>query len=126
MRYATFVALILVGVTGCATLQAAATRSDERVLAAAGFHMQLADTPERVAELQSLPPRTLMSRPHNGGVSYVFSDPAGCHCLYVGGDREYQEYQRLRLDKERALEKQRVDDDSGNCWGWPWCNGYGG
>jgi hypothetical protein len=53
-------------------------------------------------------------------VSYVFSDPAGCHCLYVGGDREYQEYQRLRLEKERA------DDDSMNCRGWPWCNGYGG
>jgi hypothetical protein len=120
MRYATLVALTLVGVTGCATIQAAATRSDEQVLAAAGFHMQLADTPERVAELRSLPPRKLMSRADNGGVSYVFSDPAGCHCLYVGGDREYQEYQRLRLEKERA------DDDSMNCWGWPWCNGYGG
>jgi len=66
MKYAVFVALILASVTGCATMQAAATRSDEHVLAAAGFHMLLADTPERVAELQSLPPRKLMSRPDNG------------------------------------------------------------
>lgn len=118
MRYAAFVVLILA--TGCATLQATATRSSEQMLAAAGFHMQVPDTPEGVAELQSLPARQLLRRPQNGAVSYVFADPVGCHCLYVGGEREYQEYQRLRLKNDLA------DDDSKDCWGWPWCTGYGG
>jgi len=121
MRYAALVFLILAGATGCATLQATATRSTEQMLAAAGFHAQAADAPEHVAELQSLPARQLVRRTRNGAVSYAFADPAGCHCVYVGGEREYQEYQRLRVEQERA------DEPSMNsCWGWPWCNGYGG
>ena len=89
MRYAVLVVLILAGATGCAAVQPAATRSTEQLLAAAGF--RVADTPERVAEL--------VSRHQDGGVSYVFADPVGCHCVYVGGGREYQEYQRLRLEQ---------------------------
>jgi hypothetical protein len=120
MRYAVLVLLILAGATGCAAVQAAATRSTEQMLTAAGFHKQVADTAEQIAELQSLPAKQLVRRPQNGAVSYVFSDPAGCHCVYVGGEREYQEYQRLRLRDERE------DEDSMKCWGWPWCTGYGG
>ena len=112
MRYAMLVVVILAATAGCATVQAAATRSTEQMLAAAGFHAQAANTPE----LQSLPARQLLSRPQNGAVSYVFSDPVGCHCVYVGGEREYQEYQRLRREEEASM----------NCWGWPWCTGYGG
>ena len=111
MRYAVLVVAILASVAGCATLKAASTRSTEQMLAKAGFHAQAADTPE----LQSLPARQLLSRAQNGVVIYVFSDPVGCHCVYVGGEREYQEYQRLQRD-----------EDASNCWGWPWCTGYGG
>ena len=89
MRYAVLVVLILAGATGCATGQAAATRSTVEMLAAAGFHV--AATPERVAEL--------VSYSQNGGVAYVFADPVGCHCVYVGSVREYQEYQRLRVEQ---------------------------
>lgn len=120
MRSAVLVVLIVVAAAGCATIQAAGTRSTERMLAAAGFHVQLADTPERATELQSLPARQLVSRAQNGAVSYVFSDPVDCRCLYIGGEREYQAYQRLRL------EQQRADEESMRCRGWPWCLGYGG
>ena len=120
MKRAVLLLSILAAATGCATVQAAATRSTQDMLAAAGFQAQPADTPQQIAELQSLPARRLLSRTQDGAVSYVFSDPAGCHCLYVGGEREYQEYQRLRLQKEGA------DDKSMNCQGWPWCNGFGG
>jgi hypothetical protein len=116
MRSAVLIGVILLKAAGCASIQAAATRD---TLAAAGFSMQVADTPERVAELQSLPVRQLLSRSQGGVISYVFSDPAGCHCVYVGGEREYQEYQRLRRKKE-------ADEESTRCINWPWCNGYGG
>jgi hypothetical protein len=111
-RYAVLGVAILASAAGCATLNNASTRSTEQMLAKAGFHARAADT----AELQSLPARQLLSRSQSGVVSYVFSDPVGCHCVYVGSEREYQEYQRLR----------REEDASMNCWGWPWCNGYGG
>ena len=120
MRRGVLVGLILAGAAGCATLQAGETRSTEQMLTAAGFRAEVADTSERVAELQSLPARRVVSRPHDGEGAYVFADPVGCNCLYVGGEREYQAYQRLRLEAERA------DEKSMNCWGWPWCNGYGG
>jgi hypothetical protein len=120
MRYVPLVVLTLATATGCAAVQTAETRSTERMLAAAGFHAQVADTPERVADLESLPARQVVLRRENGAVSYVFADPAGCHCVYVGGEREHREYQRLRL------EEQRADEKSLNCWGWPWCTGYGG
>lgn len=119
MRWAVLV-LIVVAETGCATLQAAGTRSTGKMLAAAGFQLQVADTPERVAEVQSLPARQLVSRPQNGAVSYVFADPVDCRCLYVGGEREYREYQRLRMKQQSA------DEESQSCRGWPWCLGYGG
>jgi hypothetical protein len=83
------VGLILAGATGCAAGQAAATRSTEQMVAEAGF--SVAGTPERVAEL--------LSGQQNGSVSYVFADPVGCHCVYVGGGREYREYQRLRVEQ---------------------------
>ena len=72
-----FVLLILAGATVCATLQATATQSTEQMLAAAGFHAEAADTPELVAELQSLPARQLVRRLQDGAVSYKFADPAG-------------------------------------------------
>ena len=108
--------LVILSATSCATLQAAETRATVQLLTSAGFQTQVADTPERVAELESLPARHLVRRSQNGSVSYVFPDPLGCHCLYVGGEGEYRKYQRLRLG----------DDDSMFCWGWPWCTGYGG
>ena len=116
MSYAVLVLLILVSATGCTTLPAGEMPATEQLLTAAGFQTQVADTPEQIAELQSLPARHLVRRSQNGAVSYVFADPLGCHCLYVGGDGEYRKYQRLRLR----------DEDSMNCWGWPWCTGYGG
>ena len=89
MRYAVLLVVILAGATGCAAGQTTATRSTEQMLAAAGF--RVANTPERAAELRS--------HSQNGAVSYVLADPVGCHCVYVGGGREYQEYQRLRVEQ---------------------------
>ena len=48
----------------------------ERMLVAAGF---LADTPELQEDL---------------------TDPDNCHCVYVGGNKEYSESERLRVERE--------------------------
>jgi len=112
--------VLLILAAGCATLQAAERRSTEQLLVMAGFRMQVADTPERVDELQSLPAKQLIRRSQNSAVTYIFSDPLGCHCLYVGGEGEYREYQRLRMRNERAYKNSLY------CRGWPWCTGYGG
>jgi hypothetical protein len=87
----------LLGV-GCAAIQ----RDTEMMLTAAGFHMRPADTPERQKDLRSMPPHRIVSRTEDGNIVYMYADPDNCHCLYVGGNKEYSEYERLRVQRESA------------------------
>src|SRR5262245_66168160 len=100
MRHAVLVALLVAGVPGCATIRAADTRSTEAMTSAAGFHMEAADTPERLTQLESLPPRRIAVRTSNGQASYVYPDPDVCKCLYVGTESQYQQYQKLQLQQD--------------------------
>ena len=70
------------------------------MLAAAGFQMRPADTPERQEDLGSVPPYRIVSRARDGNNLYIYADPDACHCLYVGGNKEYSEYERLRVESE--------------------------
>jgi hypothetical protein len=81
---------------GCAAIQ----RDTERMLTEAGFHMRPADTPERQEDLRSLPPHRIVSRAKDGNIVYMYADPDNCRCLYVGGNKEYSEYERLRVQRE--------------------------
>jgi hypothetical protein len=87
---------------GCATIRGYEARETERMLAAAGFHMLPADTPERQEDLRSLPPHRIVSRTKDGNVVSTYADPDNCYCVYVGGDKEYSEYERLRVKNELA------------------------
>ena len=124
MRYAVFVSFIVAAAAGCATLQAAGTRSTEEVLSAAGFHMEAADTPEKVADLQLPPARQVLPQTRDGKTVYVYRDPRVCHCLYVGGEPEYQQYQKLRLQKDIADEESAAALNWGR-GGWGGWGGWG-
>jgi hypothetical protein len=80
----------------------------EPVLAAAGFRMLPADTPEKLAHLQKLPPLKLTPRMHKGQVRYAYADPYACQCLYVGDEQAYQQYQRLAIEQNIAAEQQQA------------------
>ena len=62
MKRAILLALTALALTGCASLDAQRTRRAEQLLGDAGFQMRVADTPEALAYLHSLPPRTLLVR----------------------------------------------------------------
>jgi hypothetical protein len=87
---------------GCATIERLDARETGRMLAAAGFHMVRADTPERQKDVRSRPPHRIVSQTKDSTVEYTYADPDNCHCLYVGGEKEYSEYERLRVKKEAA------------------------
>jgi hypothetical protein len=117
MRYTVFVLSIVAATAGCATIQAAGTRSTESMLSAAGFHMEPADTPEAFADLQALPARRVVPQAQDGKTSYVYADPSVCHCRYVGGEPEYQQYRQLLLQDDIAAQESAA----GLTWGpWPW------
>jgi hypothetical protein len=97
--------LVIAGAAACATLNAAATRSTEDLLSAAGFQLVAADTPETLVQLHSLPPQQIVATASNGETSYVYSDPDVCKCLYVGTASQYREYQRLRRQQDVADEQ---------------------
>ena len=94
---------------GCATIQRLEATETERMLTTAGFHMVPADTPERQKDLRSRPPLRIVSRTKDGNVEYTYADPDNCRCLYIGGDKEYAEYEALRVKKETA---QRAGESS--------------
>src|SRR5229473_7431238 len=87
-------------VTGCAAIRAHQTAETEQVLAAAGFQVEPADTPEKLAHLQTLTPRKVVQDMRDGQPQYVYADPETCKCLYVGDEKRYQRYQELSLQKQ--------------------------
>src|SRR5262245_46687801 len=103
-RYLLFTAAILT-LTGCATLRQKDAASTEELLGAAGFQMQPADTPERLADLKSMPRQKVIARSNeNANVVYTYADPDWCHCVYVGGPEEYAAYGRLTLSEVIAAD----------------------
>jgi hypothetical protein len=121
---ATLMVLVL---AGCATVQRNEALDTEQVLAAAGFYMKLADTPEKLARLQTLTPRKLVPYVRNGKTYFVYADPDVCRCLYAGTEENYQAYQRLGFEK-RLTDEQLMAAQTNlsapmnwEAWGdWPW------
>jgi hypothetical protein len=87
---------------GCATIQRLEATETARMLMAAGFRMVPADTPVR-QDLRSRPPHRIIRQTKDSNVEYTYADPDNCRCVYVGGEKEYSEYERLRVSKEMAL-----------------------
>jgi hypothetical protein len=81
----------------------------ENLLDQAGFRRLPADSPAKVAHLLTLPPRRLIGRTHQGKKYYVYADPEGCKCLYIGNSAEYQSYLRLAR-QEKELYTAGVDE----------------
>jgi hypothetical protein len=89
--------------SGCAAISQPEGLATERHLAAAGFQVRAAGTPEGLAHLEEMPARRLVARTHDGEPRYTYADPDRCRCLYVGGAKEYAEYRRL-VQQEAATQ----------------------
>jgi hypothetical protein len=121
-------ALISLTVAACTTMQERVAQKEDN-LAAAGFVVQPANTPERQAMLNRLPPHHFMRREHNGIVSYVYADPLVCDCLYVGSQDAYGRYrayvQQKKLADEQEMTAQLYSDSAWDWGGWgPWGPGF--
>src|SRR5262249_15063867 len=91
--------------TACATAERDRAAETEPLLVAAGFQKRVADTPQKLAHLQQLQPLRIVPHARLGSVYYVFADPNGCRCAYVGTQAAFDQYQGLVL-------KQTVSQDS--------------
>jgi hypothetical protein len=94
-------------------------------LAAAGFIMKPANTPQREAMLIRLPQHQFLIRQNGNVVHYVYADQLVCDCIYVGTQQAYDQYRATQVAQNLASERQLAalsyDDAawSWNAWG-PW------
>src|SRR5215831_9590922 len=112
----TIAAMVLL--TGCETIGRLQARDTEELLTAAGFKQQLVDAAD-TNPLEATPPYRLVSRTKDGTVQYTYADPDDCRCVYVGGSKEYAEYQRLATERRLDDERRRAAEDAWdrNSWG---------
>ena len=110
MRSAHWIAVVglVAGVGGCAV----AVDTKEGMFAQAGFRKIPADTPQRIAHLETIRPHRLIKRSTDGKTYYVYADPDQCRCLYVGSEAAYAKYKTLvqRQEDAMALEEARQEE----------------
>ena len=120
-KFAAIVALEIAMALSIAACQTESQRVAEREdnLAAAGFIVRPANTPERQQMLHRLPPHTFVRRVNGDLIHYVFADPLVCGCLYVGTQQAYNAYklhqQQQNLADEEAMTAQSYADPA---WSW--------
>lgn len=90
----------------------------EALMVKAGFQVRRADTPERLAHLKTLTPLKLVRHDRDGTPHYVFADPEGCQCVYVGNEPAYQQYQKLVQASQAAAVQQLAESGSGDSMRW--------
>ena len=122
--------MVLIGaLAACQTQQQIVTEHEDN-LAAAGFVIRPANTPERKAMLARLPPHHFVKREKGDAIQYVYADPLVCRCLYVGSQQAYGQYKRDQQQQHLADEQQLAADSYADAaWNWnawgPWGPEYG-
>jgi hypothetical protein len=115
------ISLILVA---CQTPQQA-VQSKENLLAAAGFTLQPANSPARIAAMKKLPPNKFVRQTSGGTVVYVYADPAGCQCVYFGDQTAWSNYRGAVFAKQLADEQQMTAMMNQNAFDFgPWGPGF--
>lgn len=114
--------------TGCQTIRNNDAAAKEAVLSAAGFQMKQAQSQEQLRDVQELPQRRFVAHTLNGQVLYVFADSVNCQCIYVGTEKNYQQYQKMAFQQDITDEREmtaELNNESSLNWGlwggWgPW------
>jgi len=79
------------------------------MLAASGFKAISPKTATQKQKLQNLPPDKVTMIQKAGKTYYIFPDPAN-KVAYVGGPKQYEQYQQLRAENKLAKENVEMAD----------------
>jgi hypothetical protein len=96
---------------GCATPSiggpgAGASQTD--LLRQAGFRVYTANTPKKIAYLNTLPAKQLVSNQYQGQIHYLVRTNPNSQQCYVGDKAAYQRYQQLAIQAAIAQDQQKV------------------
>jgi hypothetical protein len=113
----------LAGLSACQLSQNGIVQH-ENDLSTAGFTVRLANTAERQAMLNRLPPNQFVVRTNGGITHYIYADPVACTCLYIGSPQAYDQYRSNQQPDYVGQQKMAalLYDDAAWDWGaWgPW------
>jgi hypothetical protein len=125
---ATITAVCAAMLVNCASTQTS-TQNRESMLVASGFKVITPKTAAQQQKLQNLPPGKVTMIQKGKKTYYIFPDPAQ-NKAYVGGPKQYEEYQQLRAENKLAkedLESAEMYQDTAMEWSlWGgWGAGFG-
>jgi hypothetical protein len=87
--------------TSCASMGASST---EPLLSAAGFRVRTPETSAQKTIYAELPPYKVQRGTHQGKVFYAYKNEKE-GVAYVGGEAEYQKYQKLAIERRIARDQ---------------------
>jgi hypothetical protein len=117
-----FLVLPSIALSGCAYW----VNDREQVLSLSGFHRQKADTPDQQAKLASLPAHEFVRTERDTKISYTWSDPVVCNCLWVGSDQNYEKYWTVLRSRSRPTDIHTSSyTPGGESWQAPVSHGFG-
>ena len=120
--------MLTLSIIACAATRDSKIVDMQKLLTAAGFKMGVADTPQKLAELEKLPQGELVPREDGTKLVYIYADAQKCSCAFVGDEQAYQKYQKLTRAKqiadqdrrEAVRNKQREMDSDDASFGRSW------
>ena len=109
-----------IALAGCATVEKSNAQDTQQMLAAAGFKMKLADTPEKLAHLKTLTQRKVVPHDQDGKPVYIYADAEFCRCLYAGDEDAYDRYEKMTV-RQNIAEMNEAGAMNWGMWGpWGW------
>jgi hypothetical protein len=125
---AIMIAVMTIFLGGCAVAPSGhAGRSQADLLQEAGFTPYTPRTPEKLAYLNTLPAKKVVSNKYQGQVHYlVCTNPDSKQC-YLGDKAAYQRYQQLAIQESIAEEQRKISEEHSDPEFWRlWVDSQGG
>jgi len=105
-------AVIGIFLVGCATAPSGSpAKSQDDLLTAAGFTPHVANTPQSLAYLKTLPPQEIVQHRYKGANRYLVCTDQNSKACYVGDEAAYQRYQNLANQADIAASKRTVKEE---------------
>ncbi len=105
---------VVIGIflVGCATPPSGSpAKSQDDLLTAAGFTSYMANTPQSLAYLKTLPPQEIVQHRYKGTNRYLVCTDQNSKACYVGDEAAYQRYQNLANQADIAASKRTVKEE---------------
>jgi hypothetical protein len=108
-----FLAIAMV-LAGCALFQPNPQQQaddKESMLSAAGFRMLPAQTPDKLAHIESLAQlKVKYFTDKEGALRYWMADSKFCRCVYMGNESAYQKYKQMEFQAKLANEQHESSE----------------